>query len=496
MGLAPSTRVPSHTDVVDAQENQRMTQATPDQDEDADGNTAQVANETSRGTWNHGEDPSKDVEESVVEGTHNQASSHGHVRDGTRGTSSEVERKGTMGTSTWASFRRLEDADEEEDEEEEEGWETSAGASKIEANAPKTWWRRLLHWLHSPLQQTHTAAKRMQQSEFALVAILLQQRMIVVTEKDVFASYPSVRHWVNYNTAGAPSGFLGGESERGSSEVPKDNGASLVEVDEPNMDPSIEEKTNQTYVGRSMASCCGKVPKVPLVTATLNPMSIVSFLWAFVMLFTILVYVAFLLPITLAFSDDLTLTSWLEWLDTAFGILFIIDMYLKFRTGFIVRYRNRVKLVMDARVVAKYYIFSFVFLVDFLSIIPFFLTMVATATEGSVVSNNAFQAFKLFRLLRMFQFLAIISSGSIGLAEERASNFLGPTFLYLLHVLYIFAMLANFFACLFLYTAFDLEDLDNSWLTSVNGKDLTDAVPPRQYLAALYFAVTTITTVG
>lgn len=269
----------------------------------------------------------------------------------------------------------------------------------------------------------------------------------------------------------------------------------MVEVDEPDMDPGYHTRT-ESFMAQKVHRCCRTIPKLPLVTATLNPMSLLSFVWAFVMLFTILVYVAFMLPITLAFSDDLTLTSWLEWLDTSFGLLFVVDLYLKFRTGFIVRYRNRVKLVMDSRVVAKYYFFSFVFWVDFLSVLPFFLTIVATATDGAAVKNNAFQAFKLFRLLRMFQFLSIVSSGSIGLAEERASNFFGPTFLYFLHVLYTFAMVANFFACLFLYTAFDLEDLDDSWLTDVNGKDLTNSVPPRQYLAALYFAVTTITTVG
>lgn len=397
-------------------------------------------------------------------------------------------------SNRWSSRRNFDEDNDMDDEADSEA-DGKSESGRDDGFESRTRWQKFIHWLHSPLQQTKTAAKRMQQSEFALVAILLQQRMIVVTDKQVFASYPSVRHWVNYNTAGAPSGFLAGESERGSSDIPRGSGISMVEVDEPDMDPGYHTRT-ESFMAQKVHRCCRTIPKLPLVTATLNPMSLLSFVWAFVMLFTILVYVAFLLPITLAFSDDLTLTSWLEWLDTSFGLLFVVDLYLKFRTGFIVRYRNRVKLVMDSRVVAKYYFFSFVFWVDFLSVLPFFLTIVATATDGAAVKNNAFQAFKLFRLLRMFQFLSIVSSGSIGLAEERASNFFGPTFLYFLHVLYTFAMVANFFACLFLYTAFDLEDLDDSWLTDVNGKDLTNSVPPRQYLAALYFAVTTITTVG
>jgi hypothetical protein len=56
---------------------------------------------------------------------------------------------------------------------------------------------------------------------------------------------------------------------------------------------------------------------------------------------------------------------------------------------------------------------------------------------------------------------------------------------YLYSCCYILAVLLNWLACIMLFIARSEGDSSSSWLASVKGRDLTQASPGRQYIAAM-----------
>lgn len=214
-------------------------------------------------------------------------------------------------------------------------------------------------------------------------------------------------------------------------------------------------------------------------------------------------YTAFIVPIGFAFASILSWNKWywIPYLDVIAGVIIICDIFFNFHCGFIVVWNYRRKLVMQGDLIARFYIWHGTFLVDVLSIAPW----VAELVDLTALDNNneraiyvyMFQALRLLRLVRLFLFIkGLFAATSDGLGRKLTGK-LPSSVLYFANLIYLAAVLINLLGNLWYWTA-RREGLGTStvWLSSIDGEDLTDASPVRQYVASIFFTMTTITTVG
>ncbi|DBA70723.1 TPA: hypothetical protein ACH3X2_012094 [Trebouxia sp. C0005] len=230
----------------------------------------------------------------------------------------------------------------------------------------------------------------------------------------------------------------------------------------------------------------------------LKPTSKVSVWQGIVMTILDGTYSAFLVPISIAFSSDLNHWSWTTIVDVVAGFLFTLDIVLLFHTGFIITCNFRKRLIMDGYFVARYYAKHASLLVDVLATVPAwieFLVLVFLKRHTPPLLLVLLNYMRLFRLLRLMRFLKNMFASSSGQLGKRLNAWVSSTVLYLTSIIYAAAALINFFGCLWYWVA-RREGLTNSWLTDVGGADLSNDSDIRQWVVALYFAMTTVTTVG
>lgn len=128
--------------------------------------------------------------------------------------------------------------------------------------------------------------------------------------------------------------------------------------------------------------------------------------WDLLMVF-LLAFVAIALPIELAFlSDDADISidywRWNRFIDAAFFLDLVLNFFLGFEDeleGFVQR---------DVRIIATKYLSTW-FLVDFISVLPFFLfdskSALATGEEYDTDALRVLQALRLLRVLKIVRLL-------------------------------------------------------------------------------------------
>ena len=262
---------------------------------------------------------------------------------------------------------------------------------------------------------------------------------------------------------------------------------------------------------------------VPGFTCILHPASFAVRVWTAIMLALVVVYVAFLEPVFIAFNSNITSDSAVAMIDLVSGAAFAFDVLVNFRSGIYYVHEGHCRLVLDGNVVSREYLSRF-FAIDFVSAVPFFVQVgyylfVAIADHPPVVKGWAIVALRAMRLLRVVRLWKIFSSRRAMLGAEvflmqRSDS---PVFIFLLTVIYWFAFFVNLLACAFIYTA-TTECFCSSWVVQLGkpldpptllGKatcgfagDVCGALglqlpsAPAIYVSALYFATMTLTTVG
>ncbi|KAK9832375.1 hypothetical protein WJX74_008047 [Apatococcus lobatus] len=215
-------------------------------------------------------------------------------------------------------------------------------------------------------------------------------------------------------------------------------------------------------------------------------------------------YTAFIVPYTVSTWQDLAHWRPTTILDLCVGLLFTLDIALKFNTALITRKDSYTKgLIVDRRRIAHRYM-STQFLLDILSTIPAYIEAIILIVPGwghhnifhhlLLRSLNVVRLLRILRLPRLLQGLFVRAlAGRLG---QQLLTILPFTVLYLFHIVYSALVLINLQGCLWLFTAKVLEDPHDSWLAYVGDKDLSNAPPFDQYIAAVYFAMTSIATVG
>ncbi|OQS03787.1 hypothetical protein THRCLA_03918 [Thraustotheca clavata] len=174
---------------------------------------------------------------------------------------------------------------------------------------------------------------------------------------------------------------------------------------------------------------------------------------------------------------------------------FVMDMLIRFFLAYFDSHTNM--WITDARLIIKHYLRGW-FIVDFLSIIPF--DVFGLVLTSPILSQMRFmRIMRLFRLMKIvrvvrdasiFQYWEVkmsVSYGTLGLAKFCFTVF----------------MIAHWIACVFrvitdIEYASDVNGNRYNWLTDhhVGPDALIDTKASVQYVAALYWSVMTLTTIG
>ncbi|XP_041590395.1 potassium voltage-gated channel subfamily H member 8 [Vulpes lagopus] len=203
-------------------------------------------------------------------------------------------------------------------------------------------------------------------------------------------------------------------------------------------------------------------------------------------------YVAVTVPYNVCFigNDDLSTTRSTTVSDIAVEILFIIDIILNFRTTYV---SKSGQVIFEARSICIHYVTTW-FIIDLIAALPFDLLYAFNVTVVSLV--HLLKTVRLLRLLRLLQKLDRYSQHST---------------IVLTLLMSMFALLAHWMACIW-YVIGKMEREDNSllkwevgWLhelgkrlespyygnNTLGGPSIRSA-----YIAALYFTLSSLTSVG
>jgi len=199
----------------------------------------------------------------------------------------------------------------------------------------------------------------------------------------------------------------------------------------------------------------------------LHPENFLRLGWDLLNLLLILTQVV-ILPYLISFEFE-SIEFWVL-LDFFVNVFFITDILLNFNTAFF--YRGN--LVRSRRLIAKRYL-KFWFWVDLLGSFPVFYL---SSSEGSLI-----KLLRLFRVLKVKKLLLQVESVFSSVAKAFK-------FLKLLVTGFI---IAHWTGCLWFYVSdLDSARFPNTWVSY----ELSHNQNPNLYIKALYFAVTTSTTVG
>jgi len=208
--------------------------------------------------------------------------------------------------------------------------------------------------------------------------------------------------------------------------------------------------------------------------------------WDSIML-VMLLWIAVILPLQLAFWEDGGEKSWVKIVDVFVDILFVIDMVL---TCFMAKEGPDGTIIVDIRVLTKQYICSPMFAIDLIAVIPF-----ETIMEGleGVAGIKSLKLAKTFRFLRMLKALRLrnLSTKLKKLDHDPRC----PTgCLRLAKIFTCLFIFAHFTGCVYFAVANDKRNKPEMTWLKYGGYDMQSLYT--QYFMSVYWSLTTLTTVG
>ena len=212
-----------------------------------------------------------------------------------------------------------------------------------------------------------------------------------------------------------------------------------------------------------------------------------------VVIMGLILYSAVAVPVHIGF--DTAASGWLWSFEALSSILFVTDLVLNFRTGFF----EEGQLVVDPRRIAIRYCSAW-FWIDAPSSLPVELIEVALPpNEGSARSHLTLLRFlRVFRLVRLLRLLKI----STYVARLEDAFDVNLKSLRVVGLVLNMMFISHILACAFYYvgsaSAEASADGDTSWVEEWAIYSTPQAAVPleRKYLFSIYWALTTLTTVG
>jgi len=265
-------------------------------------------------------------------------------------------------------------------------------------------------------------------------------------------------------------------------------------------------KARPTIARRLCSSIDGRLP-------VLLPTSAFRLQWDGVAMFFI-IYQFFIVPYYIAWLDvepySFVWDSIVDW-------FFLVDILLNFRTGVVTGAQDDEMHMVSTNgfTIAKYYLKGW-FLLDFLATLPGmvdFFTEVTKSSETSISSNSTqSQLLKILRCFKIFKLVRVIKSSENihAVFEGMEDRFnLSEKYKRVLGMLVKVIFLTHLIACSWFgiskYSAKGVGDHkegtwegdENAWYTKAIGSELfLHGNHRKQYIWSLYWAMTTISTVG
>lgn len=229
----------------------------------------------------------------------------------------------------------------------------------------------------------------------------------------------------------------------------------------------------------------------------IHPESTFKMVWD-LMIFVIMLYQAIYVPFVLCFAviED----SGMMFLEFTVTLIFMLDILLNFNTGMFLKGN----LIDDRKLIAKDYL-KFWFWLDLVSSFPYDWVLTGNPfepaeIEGSKISKvpRLIRLFKLVRFFRLFRLLKLakIKKVMMKIEEYVPNNYIVMIFL-LLKLLCVVFFIAHLAACFWYYISLQ-ESLEQSdtWVSQFEIRSSRSLTAFDYYIAALYWAFATMSTVG
>lgn len=219
-----------------------------------------------------------------------------------------------------------------------------------------------------------------------------------------------------------------------------------------------------------------------------NPKSYVRMSWDAAMS-VLVMYICLALPFTIAWENLMSsqTSDRIRLADQIINYLFILDIFLNLRTGYFDRDND---LVMEGKRVLRHYLKTWFFL-DVLSCFPFeeFENELGHVSDAGISPTRALKVTKLFKLLRIVRMMrprhVNVEDFSV-VIEDLAQSTLYRVLSRRSAVFTYTLLLCHWLAC-------GMKMVDQGWLSSY---DDVGGHMWSEYLSAVYWAMTTLTTVG
>lgn len=211
----------------------------------------------------------------------------------------------------------------------------------------------------------------------------------------------------------------------------------------------------------------------------------------------LIVYQSLEVPFRLCFEVPLT-GGWVVF-DFIITIVFTLDILICFNTGF---YSSGNLLISRKRIV-KNYVMGW-FLIDLISTIPYSWFITGAFTDEDFNQNpdsNLYKSARLLRAIRIFRFLRILKLLRltklkrilIKIEDYIASSTLATVFVFI-RLLSLVFFIAHWTACWWYFIG--TQDMENHSVTWVIAAKIVEKGTFDKYITSLYWAFTTMTTVG
>ncbi|CAM9187432.1 unnamed protein product [Discosporangium mesarthrocarpum] len=199
----------------------------------------------------------------------------------------------------------------------------------------------------------------------------------------------------------------------------------------------------------------------------------------------LIVYSTLTVPFRIGF--DQTAGFFESVLDNLVDVAFVIDIITNFRTAMV---DENGEPVVDIRAIAMTYLKGW-FIVDFLSTIP--VHMIANYLDGSN-GNAVFRSAKLLRIMRLARLLKLTRLFKLGrlIGNSERESSMNPSFFSLGKMLLYMMYIAHILGCMWHWIATSKEN-QLSWVSEFGVDEENVSV---RYVASIYWAFTTMTTVG
>jgi len=205
-----------------------------------------------------------------------------------------------------------------------------------------------------------------------------------------------------------------------------------------------------------------------------------------ILIMTLILYSAVSIPVHLCF--DVHAEGWMWYFEMAMSIIFLTDVALAFNTA----YQEDGYWVYDRCLIARKYLCGW-FWIDFPSAVPVELVELIIGARDEKIEDLA--TLRVLRILRLFRLLRLLKVKEYITRIEEAFM-INLRVLKLVEIFVKLGFIAHILGCGFFYMHLLADEDEPTWVSEYDGGSAIDGTLTKQYLYAIYWSLTTMSTVG